>query len=374
MEIIDAGQAFASQADTARQSCAFPGICVLPTGRWLCTCRAAPTKLGTVGQHVLLRWSDDQGRSWSQPREISSPPDLQGRPGLFRAAYLTALGGEEVLATLYWVDHSNPARPFFNEQTQGLLDSRIMLAWSRDAGSTWSGPRWVDTSPFNVPTPITGPTLALPDGRLACQFELNKPYESEEVWRHRSVLLFSADRGETWPEHTVVSADPENRVFYWDQRPGVLPDGSILDLFWTYDNGASIYLNIQARESRDGGRTFSPLWDTGVPGQPAQPVPLQDGRIAMVYVDRTGSPVIKLRTSRDGGRHWPAVSERVLHGAAAQTQTVLKRSMQDSWAEMGAFSVGLPATAVLADGDLLVVYYAGPHTDRTNVEWIRVRP
>lgn len=374
MKIINAGKGFVSQANTARQSCAFPGICVLPKGRWLCTCRAAPTKQGTVGQHVLLRWSDDQGQSWSDACEIGTPPDLNGTPGLFRAAYLTALGGEKILATLYWVDHSNPQRPFFNEQTQGLLDSRIMLAWSEDAGATWSAPRWVDTTPFNVPTPITGPTLALPDGRLACQFEINKPYESEEIWRHRSVLLFSADGGETWPDHVVVSHDPENRVFYWDQRPGVLPDGSILDLFWTYDNGASVYLNIHARASRDGGRSFSPLWDTGVPGQPAQPVGLSDGRIAMVYVDRSGPPVIKLRTSDDGGRSWPAAGELVLHGAATNTQSVLKQSMQDSWAEMGAFSVGLPAIALLADGDLLVVYYAGPHTDRTGIEWIRVRP
>ena len=48
--------------------------------------------------------------------------------------------------------------------------------------------------------------------------------------------------------------------------------------------------------------------------------------------------------------------------------------MADAWSEMAMFSVGLPATAALPSGDVLVVYYAGPETDRTNVEWARVRP
>jgi hypothetical protein len=42
--------------------------------------------------------------------------------------------------------------------------------------------------------------------------------------------------------------------------------------------------------------------------------------------------------------------------------------MADAWSEMGRFTVGLPATAALPNGDLLVVHYAGAETDRTNVE------
>ena len=47
--------------------------------------------------------------------------------------------------------------------------------------------------------------------------------------------------------------------------------------------------------------------------------------------------------------------------------------MQDAWAEMGKFSVGLPATAVAPNGDILVVYYSGPVTDQTDVLWARLR-
>jgi hypothetical protein len=150
-------------------------------------------------------------------------------------------------------------------------------------------------------------------------------------------------------------------------------DGRILDLFWTYDRQAAAYLNIHARESGDHGRTWSELWDTGVPGQPAPPVPLPDGTVGMVYVDRTAAPVIKMRTSPDQGRSWPDDSEVVIHEASVASQTWKKGSMQDAWAEMGKFSVGLPATAVAPNVDILVVYYSGPVTDQTDVLWARLQ-
>jgi hypothetical protein len=34
--------------------------------------------------------------------------------------------------------------------------------------------------------------------------------------------------------------------------------------------------------SRDGGRTWGEIWDTGIYGQPGQPVDLGDGRIATI--------------------------------------------------------------------------------------------
>jgi hypothetical protein len=285
--------------------------------------------------------------------------------------YLTALGGVEVLAALCWVDHADPSLPFFNETTEGLLPTRIFLSRSADGGEHWSDVELVDTRPYAMPTPLTGPVLLLPDGRWALQFELNKEYLDTLPWRHAPVLMFSADQGRTWPRHASAARDPQNRIFYWDQRPGVLAGGRILDLFWTFDTAASRYLPIHASGSSDGGATWSDAWDTGVPGQPAPPVALRGGSVLMVYVDRTGSPTIKARCSGDGGRTWPDGKEITIHGGSG-SQTVDKRTMQDAWSEMGKFSLGLPATALLADGSVLVVWYAGPFTDFTDIRWARI--
>ena len=373
MMIVDQGVVVRSAPGTERQSCAFPSICVLPGGRWLCGFRSAPTKGGMAGQQGQLCWSDDEGRTWSEPFAPFTPPVLDGRPGLFRAVYCTALGERQVIALIYWVDHSDPSRPFFNEATEGLLDSRLFLSRSADEGGTWSDLELLDTTPYNVPTPPTGPVLVLQDGRWALQFELNKPYDDPEPWLHASVLMFSQDGGRTWPEHLRVSDDPSNRVFYWDQRPGVLSDGTVLDLFWTYDTQAGEYLNIHARRSRDHGRVWSEMRDTGVPGQPAQPVTLPDGRILMVRVDRSGAPLIKARLSVDDGLTWPETTEATLCYPRTGKQTVENTTMQQAWEEMTNFSLGLPAVAALPGGDGLVVYYTGPEPDHTDIEWVRIR-
>lgn len=93
----------------------------------------------------------------------------------------------------------------------------------------------------------------------------------------------------------------------------------------------------------------------------------------MVYVDRTAAPVIKARVSEDGGRTWPDSSELIVHRPESRGQTVSKGSMSDAWAEMGAFSIGLPDTFPLADGEFLVTYYSGTSTDVTDVHWKRLR-
>lgn len=36
--------------------------------------------------------------------------------------------------------------------------------------------------------------------------------------------------------------------------------------------------------------------------------------------------------------------------------------------------LALPATALLDGGDVLVVYYAGPEADDTDIRWVRVTP
>ena len=93
----------------------------------------------------------------------------------------------------------------------------------------------------------------------------------------------------------------------------------------------------------------------------------------MVYVDRAHFPTIKIRTSSDDGRTWPDEMESIIYQAEIGSQSWRKGSMQDAWSEMGQFSVGLPATALLQNGDILVVYYAGAETDQTDVQWARVR-
>jgi hypothetical protein len=367
LKIIAEETVYSGKNNPVHSSCAFGQICVLPDGRWLCGFRAAPTKNRTEGQKALMTVSQDQGRSWSPPVEPFQAPAVDGKLGAFRSIAFTSLSGARVMATLFWVDVSNPHLPFFNEDTWGLLDSKIFHAFSEDYGEHWSEPQLMQAKPFDFPIALTGPTLRLANGDLACQFELNKHYYDESPWRHSSVMMFSHDEGKTWPDHSIITSHPT--LYYWDQRPAVMNNGEILDLFWTYDNKAGVYRNIHARSSRDNGKSWGEIWDTGVPGQPAPPQQFADGSIAMVYVDRTRSPEIRVRTSLDGGQSWPNGSDMLLYKSDSARPPCSRRNMEEAWAEMANFSLGLPATCMTGDNKLLAIFYAGPHKDKTDIHW-----
>ena len=374
MKIIDQGTVCSFPQGSKNQSNAFAKISVTSTGRWICGFRSASSKQGCAGQQAALSYSDDQGQSWTGPIMPFVPEPVNGKPGNFRCAMVTEINPSELLAVVAWVDQSDPTLPFFNEETEGLLDMYIFFSRSYDDGETWSKPEIMDTTPYNMPTPTTGPVLVMPNGKLACQFELNKHYYEEKPWVHHSVLMFSSDNGKTWPEYSQANDDSNNMTIYWDQRPNVVSPERVLNLFWTYDKTTESYLNIHASESLDSGHTWSPMWDTQVPGQPAPPISLPDGTIAMVYIDRTDIPTIKMRISPDGGHTWPAETELEIYRHDGKSQTVANLDMTEAWAEMGAFSVGLPETAALPNGDILVSYYAGPTTDCTAVKWARIGP
>lgn len=377
MKIIQQGIVAHSQPGTDTQSCAFPGICLLPSGRWLVTFRAAPTKAGMQDQHPRVCWSDDSGKTWSEPIRPFQPPSHGTTPGSFRTAYATLLADGMLLAALCWVDDTDPTKEFFNEETEGLLDTRICLSRSNDSGATWSPAAFVETAPLDMPIPLTGPILNLGGtaGKetLAIQIELNKPYLDPAPWRHRSMLLLSEDSGHTWTKQIVTSDDPQLQVFYWDQRPSSTGEGELLDLFWTFDRSTGEYLNIHARRSENNAHDWSPLWDTGVPGQPAPAVRLTDGRLAMVYVDRTAAPTIKLRTSDDNGHHWSAETELTLFAQQKAQDLSRPGDMQTAWNEMYDYALGLPTTTLLPNGDMLVVFYAGPSGNQTNIHWQRLQ-
>ena len=372
MRIVDRGIACASQPGTDRQSCCYPDICVLPDGRWMIMFRAAYAKRPTLGSHMCMVVSDDEGATWRGPVAPFAVPQIDGRAGALILAYVTPLGGDELIASLGWMDYSDPHRPFFNDDTEGLLDMRVLLSRSHDGGASWTAPEMVDTSPYPPPIPITGPVMLLPDGEWAIQAELNKPYEDTSPWLHAAVMLFSKDDGKTWPRDFAVGLHPENRVFYWDQRLSVLADGRILALFWSFDRVDNVYLNIQARESLDSGYTWSEMWDTGVAGQPGRASSLPDGRTLMPYVDRTAVPCIKVRVSSDHGRTWPEDTELAVPGIEREREEKGKHSMQDAWAEFARFSLGHPHSHAMPSGDTLLVYYAGSHYDRTSIHWARL--
>src|SRR5690606_1040405 len=106
----------------------------------------------------------------------------------------------------------------------------------------------------------------------------------------------------------LVAQHPQHRIYYWDQRLCVgTKDNELVGMFWTHDRDAAsdIAVHFRRLSLNDDSPSERPLLDTGIPGQIAAPLLLDDGRIVAFVVDRSGPMTLKLWQSADGGRTWP---------------------------------------------------------------------
>ncbi len=360
---------------TDRKSSCFPRVCAAGD-RWLCVFRSGFHREQSRGQETWLTWSDDAGRTWSEPKAPFLPFTLNGKMGIFREAGITAAKNGELIASLFWVDYSDPDLPLFNWETEGLLECRLFLSKSHDLGETWKTPRQVSTGPFIKSTAIDGHVIEA-GNQLAYPFEQYKYYNEQGDWRHYSAMMLSTDRGDTWDRSVITAHDPQGRMFYWDQRPCSLSNGEIFVAFDTFEKGSNSRPNIHAKSSSNGLSDWSELWDTGVPGQPGYPLELPDGRISLVYNDRgEENPGIKIRYSTDGGKTFPDNTCFTVYSPRHAPNRLSQRlNLEDVMNEFGQTAVfGYPCQRLLPDGDILITFYAGDTADTTDIHWARVSP
>lgn len=369
MRITASGLLARAEPGTGRANLTFPTCVALADGTLLATLRAGAEK-DTPDDRIELYRSTDGGLSWSGPQHPFTAPDLDGKAGSLKLCYLTELAPGRLLAAAMWVDRSSfPGQPLFNADTEGCLPMAILLADSRDGGDSWSAWRHVPIPDDIGPPSLTNPILRLGDGRLAMSIETNKPYLDRSKWRQRAVYLHSADGGQNWSAPVTVAEDPAGRIFNWDLRAAVAPDGCMASFAWTYDSQSSRYLEIHRRISRDGGLNWTAPEPIGVADQAAHPAILADGSVVLAFVDRFGTQSIRARHAPAIDAPFDPATEVVLygHGHSESTSTDTGQML----ASMDLWSFGLPYAEALPDGEVLVLYYAGDPT-ALDIRWARL--
>ena len=368
MRILERGVLNAAEPRTARAVCTFPSLTVLANGELLATYRTGADKDG-ADETVELRRSTNGGRAWSEPVSPFARV-VEGRVGSLRVVYVTPLEGARLLACGLWIDRqTHPGSPLFNPETEGCLPMKIVLADSFDDGATWSAWRAVDVPDDVGPPSLTSPVLHLASGRLAISIESNKDYFDRSTWYQKVVYLFSDDHGATWSAPHLICRDHSARIFHWDQRAAVAPDGRVVTFSWVYDREAQSYLNIQRRVSADEGRVWSAPEDLGFADQPSHPAIFSDGRLMLAWVDRFGSRSIRARMAGSLDAAFAPDSEVVLHEAPKSSGVA--GSAAETLADMQTWSYGLPFAEALPDGNALVVYYAGT-SEAMDIHWARL--
>lgn len=372
MEILESGVLFRGVPGTDRAALTFPSVLALADGALLATLHAGSTK-DSADERVELHRSRDGGRSWEELWLPAYDEPIDGARGTLKVCYLSELAPGRVLAAAMWIDRETyPGRPLFNPETEGCLPMHILLAESGDGGGSWSPWRLVRLPAEIGPASLTSPVLRLPDGTVAMSIETNKHYHDPSPWHQRVVLFHSRDGGQTWSDPVTAGEDPTGRIFNWDQRLGLAPDGRIGAFIWTYDSAERRYLDIHRRVSADGGLTWSKAESLGFPDQAGRPAVLPDGRVVLPWVDRFGSRSIRARVAPAIDAPFEPESEAVLYTLDGAGSRDGSDSTGEMLADMALWTFGLPYAEAVRGGDVLVVYYAGSE-DAMDVRLARLR-
>lgn len=371
MKIIKTGILGHGEEGTARAVLTFPSVTPLSNHTVLATCRAGSAK-DSSDETIELYRSVDGGHTWGEPRRCFER-SARGTRGSLKCCYLTEWRPGSLIAACMWVDRQAfPGKPLFNPETEGCLPMAILLADSYDFGETWTSWRILEMPPQIGPPSLTNPILKLSNGALGISIESNKHYDDRLKWHQQVVLFHSADMGKTWGEPVTSGKDATGRIFNWDQRAGVAPDGKVATFVWTYDSEAHRYLEIHRRISEDSGRTWSRAENLDFSDQPGHPAMLPDGQIVLPWVDRYGTGSIRARLADNIEGAFDSESEVVLytHKPEMPSDSVSDTTGAEL-SQMGVWTYGLPYAEYLPEGEVLVVYYAG--TDRsTNIHWARL--
>jgi len=352
----------APRQETSRRIAFMDGLLRLQSGTWLSGFTVGPEKNHPTSTLQLSR-SGDGGRYWSLvPFEFESR--FGGLPGSLSSGELVETEPGRLLVFTTWFDRSNPDRPLFNPDTEGILRSRLLLAESTDEGDSWSPWREIPT-PGLTGCALTGPIVQWSDGTMALTFESFKEYDDPTPVRPAAWMLRSRDNGATFGELFCVAQDPQNEVYFWDQRLCPASEsGDFVAMYWTHDRASKRDRRVHFLRGScsDGERSKSLPVETTIPGQIAAPLILEDGRILSFVVDRDRPGTMRLWQSVDNGQTWPAAECLVVHEhdeQAALTQGLADIDFAAYWEDMGRWSFGHPAIRHSGSGAVMVSWYAG---------------
>lgn len=284
--LLSAGEPFAGSAFD-EPVYRIPALAVSRTGRVLAACDARADWRDLPGDFdVVLRHSDDHGRTWTPPRALRAHEAGHG----FGDASLTADPATGRL--LCWYAGSTGSSFFSAEAGRGAPGLELWLATSDDDGLTWSHR---EMTAVLKPDAVAGMFASSGNGAALASGRLLQPFVLRRGEEHFAAVAHSDDGGDTWTLGEPVGPDCDEAK--------VLGVGDEVLL-----HARATPLRRAAR-SADGGVTFSPAEPDAVLTDPACNgglALLGDAVVCSILDDPHQRRHLALRTSPDGGRTWSA--------------------------------------------------------------------
>ena len=284
-----------------------------------------------ISATLAVSTSQDGGVSWSDPVEIQPRWDDNRNPAFgvnARGKLLAAFWKARLHAYAEEVPGQG-LRYVGRESESWKTVPALYYCKSSDGGRTWEAPRSYMSEMLTLASPY-GRIIPAPDGTLLMGV-YGVPREPREGVRDISILLRSADGGETWGDETLVATG------YNETAYAFLPDGRLIAAARSESGHVAVLF------SADQGHTWSrPTQVTRDGEHPADLTVLSDGRVLLTFGRRIRPMGCGLLLSYDGGVTWDRDQEVLLAGDG-----VLNGDL------------GYPSTVQLDDGHLVtVLYYA----------------
>jgi hypothetical protein len=329
----------------------FPSLVYLPSGEMLVSF-AIGSGFESADQHTELARSSDGGRTWQLAgavfnERVERPTSANVRISRMPDGELIALGVRS--------DRSRLDEGLTNPETQGFVETELILLRSSDDGHTWQGPAIVEPPLVGPSFELCSPVVPLRDGRWLYPTSTWKGWNGESPSGMKALALVSHDRGHTWPEWVEVMDSTAGNLIHWEQKIVDLGDGRLLAVCWTHDLGKGVDLPVQYAISADYGRSFGPPRSTGLHGQTTTPIFLGDGRLLCVY-RRTDKPGLWASYVRLDGDAWINEAELPLWGydRSGSSNLVGGENLSRAFTTL---KFGLPAGLLLPDGQVYVAFW-----------------
>jgi hypothetical protein len=292
------------------------------------------------GKVQMVR-SADQGATWTPAVNVSNTP-LDDRD----AGIVELPNGELVVSWFTSLAYTGSIRdraklkPGSPQFYWWLHDEKIpaavkkegldyFTARSTDGGKTWEAP---------ARTPGTAPhgPIVLKDGRLLyVGITYSGHFGIHSGATNEISVAESRDQGRSWQRLGVIGLPEDEKISNFHEPHAVeAADGRIVAQIRYHGKGGRLWQS----ESKDGGKTWVRASQTQLAGLPPHLLRLRDGKLLTVYGRRAGAFGEYACLSDDGGRTWDTANEIRLAGHFNH-------------------DLGYPASAELADGSILTVYY-----------------
>ena len=322
----------------------WPTVCVRKSGELMVVFSGdRDAHVCPFGKVQLVR-SMDNGETWSLPQTIRNSSMDDRDAGLIELADGTLL--VNFFSSSCYKSVAETGRKAISETYRRVYEKIPEADAVRDTGyfsmrSTDGGKSWGEFVRMKGSANHGG--IQLRDGRVLVvgrrwnsqgNFHETDPASKGRV--HELLAEISDDDGLSWNVLSRIRPQPPYAVTDMHEPHVVeLDDGTLIVHLRCHGGNRR---TVQC-ESRDGGRTWSPVHETGIRGYPSHLLRLKDGGLLSTYASRdAGRYGEYVCVSFDGGKSWNVKDE-----------LCLTRHFNGD--------LGYPSTVELSDGTLVTVYY-----------------